>query len=112
MGKNDNAKLQVILLWVIWIVGLVWILAEGSHKSDKFVNHWLKQWLTLAIVAAIFWVVGIILTIVTLGLFGIVMMIVWVLLLVIWLIGLVNIIKGNTNNLPIVGKWGESLFKF
>jgi uncharacterized membrane protein len=112
MAKSDTAKLQVVLLWVIWIVGLVWILAEGSFKKDKFIKFWLKQWLSLVLVGIIVWFAGMFLTVLTLGIFGIIMIIVWILFFILWLLGLIWIIQEKTKPLPIVGKLGESIFKF
>ena len=109
---QDNSKVQVILLWVIWIVGLIWILAEGSYKKDKFVSFWLKQWLAMVVIGVIVWVLGFILTIVTLGLFGIVLMLLWIGFLVLWIIGLISIIKGDMKPVPVIGKYGVSWFKF
>ena len=112
MTKSDTGKLQVVLLWIIWIVGLVWMLAEGSHMKNKFVKFWLKQWLAMVLVGVIVYVAGFFLTFVTLGLFGFVLIILWILFFILWIIGLIYILQEKMKPIPIIGKLGESIFKF
>src|SRR3989344_6725248 len=97
---SDNGKIQVILLWIIWIVGLIWILVEGTYKKDKFVSFWFKQWLIMLLIGIIVGFAGGILTALTLGLFGIILIPVWLVFLVLWIIGLIYILQGEMKPIP------------
>jgi uncharacterized membrane protein len=46
-----------------------------------------------------------ILTIVTLGLFGLFMPLLWIGMLVLWIIGLMSAINGEMKRLPLIGKF-------
>ena len=93
MAKNDvkEGKVVVILLWIIWIVGLIWYLVDEKMRKNTFVKYWLKQWLILLIASVAVSIVGSVIPFV--GWF-IVLPIGSIILVVFWVIGLVNIIKG------------------
>lgn len=103
----DSAKVCVVLLWIIWIVGIIWYFADEKMKKNKFATFWVKQWLILLIAGV---AASIISGIPFLG---------WVLgpvamifLFVLWVIGLISILKNEEKPLPIIGQYALEWFKW
>lgn len=109
MGVSGDKKLLVVLLWVVWIVGLIWFLVDESMKKDAFVKYHLKQWLVAVIAMVAYSIVYSILTAVTFGLFFFVGWIVYLLGLVWFIQGIVYALQGEQKPLWLVGGYAKHL---
>jgi len=94
----ENGKVCAILLYILWIVGIIWYFVDEKQKNNPFTKFHLKQSLVLVIVCVA-------INIVTCGFGGIIG-------LVFAIIGLINAVNGETKELPIIGKFAEQWFKF
>ncbi|MBW2963783.1 hypothetical protein KY306_03340 [Candidatus Woesearchaeota archaeon] len=108
MAKDvEQGKVCALIIWIIWIVGLIWFLVDEKQRHNPFTKFWFKQSLILIIFG---FVIGIISIIPLLG---------WIIyfagvifMLIIWIIGLVKIIQGKTEPIPLIGKLAVQWFKF
>jgi len=94
---EGQKNIGMAVICYIWILVLIPLLTDA--KNDPFVKFHVKQGLVLLIVSI---VVGAISWIPIVG---------WILgigVFVIWLIGIVNAASGKEQELPIIGKWGNS----
>ena len=96
----EKNKGMAIVAWFIFFVPL---LTDG--KDSKFVKFHVNQSLLFVLASAVVGVAGMILTIVTLGLFGLFMPLLWIGMLVLWIIGLMSAINGEMKRLPLIGKF-------
>ncbi len=99
-----EGKLCAILNYLVFIVGIIWWLADEKMKKNKFATFHVKQVLILIIVSII---VSFINIIPILG--QIIFLIAEIIILVLWIIGLINAISGKEKELPIIGKFAEKL---
>jgi uncharacterized membrane protein len=116
MTKNDTAKICAVLLYVFPIVGIIWYLVDEDMKKNLFAKYHLKQALMLFIVglifSAVYTVIYIILSVITLGIFA---LIGWIgyFLPFIWVIqGLIYSIKEEKKPLWVIGDFALKTFKF
>lgn len=108
MAKDvEQGKGCALLIWIIWIIGLIWFLVDEKQRNNTFTKFWFKQSLMMVIFGV---VIGIIAIIPILG--WIVYIVGLIFLLIVWIIGLVKIIQGKTEPIPLIGKYGEQWFKF
>lgn len=96
------------LMGALSYLGILVLIPYLTKKGDQFVMGHVKQGLMLLIVDVILWFAGWILTMVTLGLFAPVMMIIWLLVMVVAIIGIVKAAQGQTWVIPVVGKTAAS----
>ena len=96
----EKNKGMAIVAWFIFFVPLL-----TDAKDSKFVKFHVNQSLLFVLASAVFGVAGMILTIVTLGLFGLFMPLLWIGMLVLWIIGLMSAINGEMKRLPWIGKF-------
>lgn len=94
----ENAKICVILGYLIPIIGIIWFFVDEKMKNNSFAKYHIKQALVLLIVA-------IVLGMVTCGA-G------YVIGLILAIIGVINAANGERKELPVIGKFGEQWFKF
>ena len=96
----EKNKGMAIVAWFIFFVPLL-----TDAKDSKFVKFHVNQSLLFVLASAVVGVAGMILTIVTLGLFGLFMPLLWIGMLVLWIIGLMSAINGEMKRLPLIGKF-------
>ena len=96
----EKNKGMAIVAWFIFFVPLL-----TDAKDSKFVKFHVNQSLLFVLASAVVGVAGTILTIVTLGLFGLFMPLLWIGMLVLWIIGLMSAINGEMKRLPLIGKF-------
>jgi uncharacterized membrane protein len=100
--KNQKNTGMAIVAYIIFFIPLL-----TDSKNDPFVKYHVKQgllifigWILISIISWILpWQLGIIVTILNLGVF------------VLMIIGIMSAAKGEQKPLPIIGKFGEQ-FKF
>jgi uncharacterized membrane protein len=115
MAKNNNSesKIVAILLYIVWIVGVVWYLVDEKMQKNKFAKFHLKQSIVL-VIASIVWSIAYsivygILGFVTMGFF---LFVGWVgfYLPLVWVIqGLVHAAKEEEKELWLIGKFAKKL---
>ena len=108
-NEIKDGKVCSIVMYIVFLIGLVWWLADEKMKKNKFVTYHLKQNLIIIIAAFAVSTVG-----------GIIPFIGWFIILpigslvvfVLWVIGLINAIKGEEKPVPLIGKLAEKWFTF
>lgn len=116
--KIENEKLVSILAYLI--VGIIWFFVDEKIKKSKFAKFHVKQALNLFIIAIvisiIFEILSAILSLITLGLFGFVSILISAILsiffLILWIIGLLNVINDKKKELPIIGEFADKYLDF
>jgi uncharacterized membrane protein len=104
------------IAWLSYITLIGWIIALVQHsnatvKSTLSVFH-LRQSFGLMVTYIACYVIGIIITVATLG-FGIVLMwILYMIVLVLWILGLISAINGEEKPVPILGELYQQWFTF
>jgi uncharacterized membrane protein len=105
----EESKICVILMYIIFLVGLIWFLVDEKMKGNKFAKFHLKQLLILIIASVAVSIVGSIIPFI--GWF-IILPIGSLLVFVLWIFGLVYAIKGEEKPVPIIGQLAEKWFTF
>lgn len=106
-NEVDQGKACALVIWVIWIVGLIWFLADEKQRNNKFTKYWFKQSLIMLIFGVVISIVAII------PILGWIIYVVGLIfLLIAWIIGLVRIVQGKTIPIPIIGQFAEKWFQF
>jgi uncharacterized membrane protein len=118
MSKNENDKLVSILSY--FLIGLIWFAADNKVRNANTTFH-VKQGLNLFIIN---FVVSIVLTIlatilgiisfglISLGIFGLIFTVVRVFFLIAWILGLINAVKQEKTEIPLIGKYAKQYLNF
>ena len=102
----DDSKTFAFLAIFLGLVGF--IIALVTKKDDKYVMFYAKQSLALIIVAVGLYIIGFVLSIVTLGIgFFFLFPIIWLIIAVLWFIGWLNALSGQEKYIPVIGKLGD-----
>ena len=108
-GSNkmaDDSKTFAFLAIFLGLVGF--IIALVTKKDDKYVMFYAKQSLALIIVAVGLYIIGFVLSIVTLGIgFFFLFPIIWLIIAVLWFIGWLNALSGQEKYIPVIGRLGD-----
>ncbi|MCK4588800.1 MAG: DUF4870 domain-containing protein [Nanoarchaeota archaeon] len=111
---KENSGLAGVMYLLSLILGVVgWVIAIiiwAAKKDDKLINYHFKQLLILWIASIVIGVVGAVTSVILIGL--LILVAGGIFILVLWIIGIVNAFSGKMKPLPVIGKWGESWFKF
>ena len=102
---KEDSKTFAFLAVFLSIVGF--IIALLTKKDDKYVMYYAKESLVLFIASVILYIAGGILTVITLGIFGIVMFLVWLFIMVLWVIQIINSFSGEMRSTPIIGQYAK-----
>ena len=93
-----DGKTKAIVAHIYWI-GWVIALILNSNEKDEPTSFYLRQLLGLFLFSVIITFIPVI------KIFG------WIITLVFWIISLVGAIKGDTKEIPLVGKLFQDWFK-
>ena len=93
-----DGKTKAIVAHIYWI-GWVIALVMNSNEKDELTSFYLRQLLGLFLFSVIITFIPVI------KIFG------WIITLVFWIISLVGAIKGDTKEIPLVGKLFQDWFK-
>lgn len=110
MVEESQSKICLILLWLIWPVGLIWYLVDEKMREDSFAKFHFKQWLMAAIVTLGLSFIAGILSVILIGL--LLFPVIFVFTLIWFIQAIIFIVKGEKENLLIIGKYAEKLFTF
>lgn len=109
-SQVDNSKVFSALTYPLFIVGLIWYLADEKIQKDAFAKYHFKQSLILAIVNVGLWILGSLLFSIIwwrlASLIGSINGIVW---LVCSVLGIINVLNGAKKELPVIGHLAEKL---
>ena len=106
---DDNTGVVAVLSY--FIVGIIWYFLENKVQNRITTFH-VKQSLNLFIIAIIIEVAAGFLTVITLGLFGIIAVILQIGLFILWIIGIINASQKRTIEIPIIGEFAKKYLKF
>ncbi|MDD2678046.1 MAG: DUF4870 domain-containing protein [Candidatus Paceibacterota bacterium] len=106
-AENQTAQKEEIKkvnpLAVLSYIGILFLIPLLTAKEDEFAKFHVKQGITLCIAEVITWAITMIPVI---GwIIGWIMNIVWVVLSV---MGIINVLKGEKKELPIIGKYASN----
>lgn len=101
-SSGDNTKLCAFLAYIL--IGIIWYFADDEMKKNSFVKFHVKQGLVLLITSIIINAVGGMIPII--GWF-VILPIGGLLILILWIIGIVNVLNGKENPLPIIGGFAK-----
>ena len=113
MAKDvEDGKACAILSYLL--VGIIWYFADDKMKKNSYVKHHVKQGLNLIVISIALSIVFSILmmTIILIPVIVVISPIVNIALLVLWIFGLVYVIKGDTKDVPLVGKFAKKYLTF
>ena len=105
----EESKICVILMYIIFLIGLIWFLVDDKMKHNSFAKYHLKQVLIILIASFVVSFVGSIIPFI--GWF-VILPIGSLIVFILWLFGLVYAIQGKTKPVPIIGKLAEKWFTF
>lgn len=108
--KDDNSKICSALAY--WLVGIIWYAVDDKIRKDELVKFHVKQGLVLLIVYVVLYIAGGMLTLITLGFFAPILLLLQLALLVLTIIGTVNGAGGKKKEVPIVGRYAKKFFRF
>ena len=103
MTDVEKGKICAILAW-FFPIGLIWYFLDKNMRKNKFVGFHVKQSLVLAIVSILINIVGSIVPVI--GWF-IILPVGGLIVLVLFIMGLIQAIKGEQKELPVIGKFAE-----
>lgn len=101
-------KICGILIYIVWIVGIIWYFADPKMRQNAFAKFHAKQGIMLVILGI---VISILYLIPYFGWF----FISWagsILMLVLAIMGIINVVKGEMKPLPVIGNLAEKWLKF
>jgi uncharacterized membrane protein len=101
---GDDGKLCAFLAYIL--IGIIWYFADEKMKKNSFVKFHVKQGLVLLITSLIINIVGSMVPFV--GWF-IILPLGGLLTLILWIIGIINVLNGKENPLPIIGGFAKKL---
>ena len=99
--KPDNKKMMGILAYL----GILIIIPILMAKDDAFVNFHIKQGLLLVIVEIVTWFIG---SMMWQNAMLFIINLVNLAVLVFAIIGIVNVVKGNQKELPVIGSYAKN----
>ncbi len=94
----EKNKTMAILSYFIFFLPLV-----TEAKDSPFARFHANQSLILLLANAGVWIIGIILTAITFGIFGFILPFVFLALFVFWIMGIMNAANGKMKELPLIG---------
>ncbi len=94
----EKNKTMAILSYFIFFLPLV-----TEAKDSPFARFHANQSLVLLLANAGVWIIGIILTAITFGIFGFILPFVFLALFVFWIMGIMNAANGKMKELPLIG---------
>jgi uncharacterized membrane protein len=95
-----NTNSQKTFMGILAYLGILAIIPYLAAKEDPFIKFHIKQGLVLLTLEIIVWILTVI--------FPPLSMLFWIIkvaLLVLVIIGIVNVVKGKQENLPLVGNY-------
>lgn len=114
----EEGKVCSILLYVVWIVGIIWYFADDKMRKNSFANYHAKQSIVLVIAAValsiglsilsaiFFWI-----PFVGWALMSLLWLAFWVIMLIFVILGIMHAVKGEEKPLPVIGQFAKN-FKF
>ncbi len=96
----QNNKAMAIIAYIIFFIPLL----TGDHKKSRFVKFHANQGLVLFLGIVAWWIVWTILSIVSLGILGLIMPLAMLVPIVWMVLGIVNAAHGQLKPLPLIGK--------
>lgn len=104
------------IAWLSYITFIGWIVALVQHsnsqvKSSLAVFH-LRQSFGLIITWIAMYIIGIIITVATLGIGIILMWVLYVGVFLLWIMGLISAINGEEKPVPLFGELYQNWFSF
>jgi uncharacterized membrane protein len=100
----EDGKLCAVLAYLL--IGIIWYFADDKMKKNNFVKFHVKQGIILLAVSLIINAVGSMIPII--GWF-IILPLGGLLTLILWIIGIINVLNGKENPLPIIGGFAKNL---
>ena len=107
-GEVEEGKIVGILLYIVWIVGIIWYFADDKMKNNSFAKYHAKQSIMLVILMVILYALT---AVPVLGWF-ILSWLAPIVHIILLIIGIVNVVHGEKKPLPVIGKLAEKWFKF
>ncbi len=103
---SGESKVWAFLAYLLGIVGFILVLL--IKKTDRFAMYHAKQSLVLFITYIAVWIISAITGFIPfLGRF--VSFILWIVVFVLWIIGMINALKGEEKQLPLIGSFGNKI---
>ena len=94
----EKNKTMAILAYFIFFLPLV-----TDAKDSPFAKFHANQSLVLLLANVGVWIIGLILTAITLGIFGFILPFIFLALFVFWIMGVMNAAGGKMKELPLIG---------
>jgi uncharacterized membrane protein len=117
-NEVEEGKVCAILLYLVWIVGIIWYFADDKMRKNKFANYHAKQSIVLVITAVALSIglsilAAILIWIPFIGwaLISLLWIAFWIIMLIFVILGIINSVNGAQKPLPIIGQFAKN-FKF
>lgn len=108
MKKKDDKKLIAFVSVILSVIGFV--IAYALKKDDKYIMFYAKQSLVLFIFGLIIWVAGTILSVLTFGLLGIILIpLIQIFWIVLWVIQMIYSLSDKMKYTPIIGRYADRI---
>ncbi len=104
MTATNDEKTTALIAYATWVGLLIAIVMNSSKKSD-LVSYHIRNMIGLSLLAAGLTVLN------WVGLPGLLLSGLVLVLVILWLIGLVGALKGEKQEIPVLGKYFQDWFK-
>lgn len=104
MTATNDEKTTALIAYATWVGLLVAIVMNSSKRSDLASYH-IRNMIGLSLLAAGFTVLN------WIGLSWLLLSPFVIILVILWLIGLVGALKGEKQEIPVLGKYFQDWFK-
>ena len=117
-SEVEEGKVCSILLYVVWLAGIIWYFADEKMRKNRFANYHAKQSIVLVITAVALSIglsilAAILMWIPFVGwvLISLLWLAFWVIMLIFVILGIMHAAKGEEKPLPVIGQFAKH-FKF